>query len=217
MDPDKIVQKASYHLGVLIDSSAKLLGDCRGMLAFGGKLWRKRRMADTADDLGIPNRLVRPSSGASGPDGLRPAGEPPAFALTPSHLRGGTPENGSLSWLLGSPQAVASADTTVEPRKLVVGEGTALSGEINACDRIVVEGTVRANLQKCQRMTIAQTGLYDGSAAIDDAEIHGRFEGNLVVHNRLIIRSTGRVSGTITYGEIEIEAGGRIAGTVHAR
>jgi len=31
---------------------------------------------------------------------------------------------------------------------------------------------------------------------------------------RLLIRATGHVSGTITYGEIEIERGGKVSGVI---
>ena len=49
-----------------------------------------------------------------------------------------------------------------------------------------------------------------------EADIRGRFDGDLVVHKRLLIRATGRVSGAIRYGEIEIEAGGKISETIQA-
>ena len=91
-----------------------------------------------------------------------------------------------------------------------------MSGEINSCDRIIVEGNVQANLQNCQHMDITETGLFNGNATIDDVEVSGRFEGDLVVRKRLMIRASGQVSGTITYGEIEIEAGGRISGVIQA-
>ena len=91
-----------------------------------------------------------------------------------------------------------------------------MSGEITSCDRLVIEGSVEANLQNCQHMAIAETGVFNGNAAIDDVEVSGRFDGDLVVRKRLLIRASGRVSGTITYGEIEIEAGGRISGVIRA-
>jgi cytoskeletal protein CcmA (bactofilin family) len=56
-----------------------------------------------------------------------------------------------------------------------------------------------------------------GSTTIDEAEVRGRFEGDLVVHNRLLIKATGRVSGTIRYGQIEIECGGQIFGDIQAQ
>lgn len=99
-------------------------------------------------------------------------------------------------------------------RQLLVGREITLSGEITACDRLVVEGSVEANLKNCRDVEIAESGLFKGQCSIDDAEIRGRFEGTLTVKKRLFIRSTGKVTGTIRYGQIEIECGGQIAGDV---
>ena len=40
------------------------------------------------------------------------------------------------------------------------------------------------------------------------------FEGDLFVKNRLVIYSSGKVRGKITYGEIEIERGGALTGEI---
>src|SRR5262249_49963644 len=98
----------------------------------------------------------------------------------------------------------------------IVGREISLSGEINSCDKLIVEGSVEANLQNCHDVDISESGLFKGSATIEEAEVRGRFEGNLVVKKRLLIRSTGRVSGTIRYGQIEIECGGQISGDIQA-
>jgi cytoskeletal protein CcmA (bactofilin family) len=102
-----------------------------------------------------------------------------------------------------------------EHRKLIVGREIALSGEITSCDRLVVEGSVEANLANCLGVDIAESGLFKGSASIEEAEIRGRFEGTLTVRKRLLIRSTGKVIGTVRYAQIEIEAGGQLAGDIH--
>jgi cytoskeletal protein CcmA (bactofilin family) len=105
----------------------------------------------------------------------------------------------------------------VETRKLIVGREISLSGEITACDRLVVEGSVEANLANCRDIDIAESGLFKGSASIDDAEVRGRFEGTLNVRRRLLIRATGKVTGNVRYGQIEIECGGQISGDVQAQ
>ena len=105
----------------------------------------------------------------------------------------------------------------VERRHMIVGREISLSGEIGSCERLVVEGSVEANLHECGEMNIAESGVFKGNASIEQAEVHGRFEGELVVRKRLLIRAGGHVSGTISYGEIEIEAGGRISGTVQSQ
>lgn len=89
-----------------------------------------------------------------------------------------------------------------------------LVGEVSSCDRLMVEGSLQVTLQKCQHVIIAETGVFNGDASTENADVHGRFAGELVVRKRLLIRAGGHVSGTITYGEIEIEAGGVISGTV---
>ena len=92
-----------------------------------------------------------------------------------------------------------------------------MSGEITSCDKLIIEGSVEANLNNCRDVEIAESGLFKGSASIEEAEIQGRFEGNLVVRKRLLIKASGRVSGTIRYGQIEIECGGQISGDVQSQ
>jgi cytoskeletal protein CcmA (bactofilin family) len=65
-------------------------------------------------------------------------------------------------------------------------------------------------------MDIAQSGEFKGSAEIESADISGRFDGDLVVRSRLTIRGTGKVLGKIRYGQLEVERGGVISGTIEA-
>ena len=97
-------------------------------------------------------------------------------------------------------------------RTLTVGEGLSLSGEINSCDILVVAGKVEAKLTDGKLLEINETGQFRGSVEIENADIAGRYDGQLVVHGRLTVRSTGRISGMVKYGELEINAGGQIIG-----
>ena len=99
-------------------------------------------------------------------------------------------------------------------RVLTVGNDILLKGEIATCDRLVIEGKVDATLNDVHTVEIAETGSFKGSANIEDAEISGLFEGDLVVRNRLVIYATGKVRGKISYGEIEIERGGELTGEI---
>ncbi|MBV8535235.1 MAG: polymer-forming cytoskeletal protein [Alphaproteobacteria bacterium] len=114
-----------------------------------------------------------------------------------------------------APGAAPSSDAPTESKKLIVGREIVLSGQITSCDRLVVEGRVEASLTETRAIEIAETGHFKGSAEIESAEIAGRYEGTLTVRERLFIRSTGKVNGKVTYGQIEIEPGGEVAGEVH--
>ena len=189
--------------------------------------WKKsetedRKMSDAPDDLGIPMKPAR-SSGQSGtvaPLGRTPAPAPvtarPADPLRPLDAgprQGGAVAGGAVSGGLSATQRGNDSDL----RKLIVGREISLSGDISSCDRLIIEGSVEANLQNCREVDISESGMFKGSAAIDEIEVRGRFEGNLVARKRLFVRATGRVSGTIRYGQIEIERGGQISGDVQAQ
>ena len=104
-----------------------------------------------------------------------------------------------------------------EPRTMMVGQGIAISGDIRSCNRLVIEGSLEAKLHDCRQVEIAEHGTFKGNASVEQCEVSGQFEGELVVSERLLIRATGHVSGTITYAQIEIERGGKLSGTVRTQ
>jgi cytoskeletal protein CcmA (bactofilin family) len=112
------------------------------------------------------------------------------------------------------PDIKPSPPGDTEGKKLIVGRDIALSGEIRACDRLIVEGRVEAVLSDSRAIEVSSTGVFKGKAHIESAEISGVFEGELVTTQKLIIHSTGRVQGNIRYGQIEIARGGVIAGQI---
>jgi cytoskeletal protein CcmA (bactofilin family) len=160
-------------------------------------------MADQADDLGAPMRPARRPVQPTIPARIAELSRPNTSGNEPNE---GTDPSPSKPW---TEQA--------ERRVMMVGREISLSGDIRSCDRLVVEGSVEATLHDCREMEIAESGFFKGNASIEQAEVRGQFEGELVVSKRLLIRFAGHVSGTITYGEIEIERGGKVSGTVQAQ
>jgi cytoskeletal protein CcmA (bactofilin family) len=122
-----------------------------------------------------------------------------------------------------NPAAPAPSEPTAraEPRpaaderkeaKLVVGPQIKIKGvEISDCDTLVVEGRIEATLDS-RVLEITEHGVFQGTIAVDNAEVHGRFEGELTVRKQLIIHATGRVSGKIRYAKIKVEEGAELAG-----
>ena len=100
--------------------------------------------------------------------------------------------------------------------KLTVGPNIKLKGvEITDCDTLLVEGMVEATMDS-RVIQISEQGAFKGSAEIDIAEIHGQFEGNLTVRQKLIIHATGKVTGKVRYGRIVIEEGGQLTGDIQS-
>lgn len=170
-------------------------------------------MADASDDLGIPMKPAQPA--APGSNGSTKA--PMMVPRTPDVVRAAEPIRHPEAFRRPGDMTTQFRRGDGDVRKLTVGREITLSGEITSCDKLIIEGSVEANLNNCRDVEIAESGLFKGSASIEEAEIQGRFEGNLVVRKRLLIKATGRVSGTIRYGQIEIECGGQISGDIQAQ
>ncbi|HEY8027147.1 MAG TPA: polymer-forming cytoskeletal protein [Burkholderiaceae bacterium] len=112
------------------------------------------------------------------------------------------------------PAAAKAPDDTSTGSKLIVGPNIKLKGvEITDCDTIVVEGLVEATIYS-RVIQISEQGAFKGAAEIDIAEIRGEFDGELTVSQKLVIFSTGKVSGKIRYGKLVIEEGGQLSGDV---
>ena len=98
--------------------------------------------------------------------------------------------------------------------KLVVGPDIKMRGaEITDCDTLVVQGRMEATLDS-RVLEITEHGVFQGTIAVDQATIHGRFDGELTVRKQLVIEGTGKVSGKIRYAKIRIQEGAELAGEI---
>ena len=133
----------------------------------------------------------------------RSSAPPPAQSLPPAP-RPPYPE----------PAKVEPARAEGKGSKLIVGPDIKLKGaEITDCDTLVVEGRGEASMDS-RVIQIAQQGVFSGTAGIDVAEVHGRFEGELTARKQLVIHATGKVTGKIRYGKLTIEEGGELSGDI---
>jgi cytoskeletal protein CcmA (bactofilin family) len=115
-----------------------------------------------------------------------------------------------------APVQPAAAAVKEGESKLTVGPNIKLKGvEITDCDTLVVEGSVEATMDS-RVIQISERGSFKGSADIDVAEIRGLFDGNLTVRQKLVIYSTGKVTGKVRYGKVVIEEGGQLSGEIEA-
>ena len=158
---------------------------------------------------GLPAHAAQPPVGASAS-----AEAPVATANTPAPtVAEGAAPNVSAA---GIASPAPGGTTSTGGSQLTVGPNIKLKGvEITDCDTLVVEGTVEATMDS-RVIHIAKQGAFHGAAEIDIAEIFGQFTGNLTVRERLVIHSTGRVSGKIRYGKVVIEEGGQLSGEIEA-
>lgn len=107
-------------------------------------------------------------------------------------------------------QAMADGD---DSKRLTVGQGIRLKGEISNCDSLLVLGNVEADLSQCRSIQVGESGHFNGTVRVEEAVIAGQFQGKLVVSGVLSIKSTGKVRGEVRYGALQVESGGVLAGS----
>ena len=83
-------------------------------------------------------------------------------------------------------------------------------------DHIVLfsgDGDFRRLIEAVQRKGVGVS--FRGSADVERANISGTVEGSVTVRELLTVRASARIlSGSTSYGELEIERGGTVTGTV---
>ena len=236
------IRKLSRHFHALVRFRGDVLTGRAAALVLGrNRAAEDHKMVDQVDDLSIPMKPIRGNAASATSVGLaellRPAAAQPDKAAPPRAsdlLRTPTePAHAPASprtadaprpiaqpahapmgpRTIAEPKSGSAADG-VDARTLIVGPEISFTGDISECDRLIIEGSVEANLQRCEHMIIGQSGIFNGHGSTENADVRGRIEGELVVRKRLMIRAGGHVSGSISYGDIEIEPGGRISGTI---
>ena len=114
-----------------------------------------------------------------------PLKPPTSAAFHPEMPRRAGPEIPGLS-----PRRVDRAlSADADSKRLLVGRDISLSGEITSCDHLVVEGRSEVVLSNARLIEVMPSGFFQGSADVEEADISGRFEGELIARDLLIVRS----------------------------
>ena len=97
---------------------------------------------------------------------------------------------------------------------LFVGEGVILKGNFAVPDIASVSGVVEGDLS-AKQVIVEASGLIRGKVVAESVDIWGEVAEQLTASRSLIIRSSGKVGGSVHYAEIEIEKGGTLHGDLH--
>ena len=98
-------------------------------------------------------------------------------------------------------------------KSIFIGAGVVFKGSINAPNQAIISGTVEGDLV-AKDVLIGASGVVTGTTEADFVDVKGELNQSITSKSVLIVRNTGKVTGDVTYGEIEIERGGKIKGTM---
>ena len=89
----------------------------------------------------------------------------------------------------------------------IVAKNTSIKGDILSDGDFRIDGTLEGTLKTKGRVIIGLDGFIKGDVEATNAEIDGKFAGNLVVNDLLTVKTTANISGDVVIGKLSVEPG----------
>lgn len=88
-----------------------------------------------------------------------------------------------------------------------INEGTKLKGDISSTGFFRIDGTIEGNVHTPSKVVLGKTGVIIGTLSCENADLEGKFEGNLQVSGTLTLRSSAIIEGDVIVGKLSVEPG----------
>ncbi|WP_299015212.1 polymer-forming cytoskeletal protein [uncultured Polaribacter sp.] len=89
----------------------------------------------------------------------------------------------------------------------VIAKKSIFTGDVTSEGDFRIDGTLEGTLKTKGRVIIGAEGVIIGNVHAENADIEGKFSGELLVANVLSIKSTANISGDVVVGKLSIEPG----------
>lgn len=89
---------------------------------------------------------------------------------------------------------------------ILIGPGTQLNGEVTSARKLIVSGTFRGKIN-VGHLEVTPQGRVVGEVFVEFADIAGYVSDSIVSSGLVILRSSSRIEGTLSYKELELERG----------
>ena len=96
---------------------------------------------------------------------------------------------------------------------IVIGEGVSVSGSLVVPAKAVVNGQLEGDIT-ADDLLVGATGRIVGTVRARNAEVYGEIHEKLQVAEHLLVRGIGKITGNVSYGEIQIERGGMVHASI---
>lgn len=98
----------------------------------------------------------------------------------------------------------------------VIGQDTALAGDLTFRGGIHVDGSVRGNVSSPNDaygvLVLSETGVIEGDIRVVDVVLNGRVVGDVHVSGRAELAPHARITGTVHYHLLEMAKGAEVNG-----
>ena len=89
----------------------------------------------------------------------------------------------------------------------IIGKDTSFVGDIKSEGDFRIDGKVKGTIKTKGRVVIGREGSVDGTIECTNADIEGKFSGNLSVDQLSSLKATANISGEVVLDKLSVEPG----------
>ncbi len=108
--------------------------------------------------------------------------------------------------------SMANQQNPAQDQINLVGKGTVFEGTVRAESDVRASGQIVGTLNVEGKAMIAESGSVDGEIIATNADVAGRVQGEIVIEERLVLKSTAQVDGNIETDRLVVEEGAQFTG-----
>lgn len=95
----------------------------------------------------------------------------------------------------------------------IIGKNTSITGDVISEGDFRIDGKVDGTIKTSGRVVVGKTGNAKGKVECNNADIEGKFSGELFVSNLLTLKATAKISGEVVIGKLSVEPGAEFNAT----
>lgn len=96
----------------------------------------------------------------------------------------------------------------------LINEGCKINGEITGNGDFSIHGEVVGDCDVDGRVTLADSGYWQGAIKADNVVVAGQIEGDITARGKVEITTTARINGTVTGEAIAVAEGAVVEGVM---
>lgn len=97
---------------------------------------------------------------------------------------------------------------------ITIGQGVTFVGSISASGKAFINGSVTGEIS-VDDLQVGEYGVIKGKIKSREMDVHGEIHEEVSCTEHVLVHATGLVNGNFTYGELEIQKGGRVTGSIN--
>jgi cytoskeletal protein CcmA (bactofilin family) len=109
----------------------------------------------------------------------------------------------------------ATKNFSASPEQATIGRSIVIKGEVSGAETLYVDGRIEGTINMPEsRVTVGHNGVILATVSAREVVVMGKIEGDLIVGDRVDIRSDGSVTGDIHAERLTIEEGAFLKGGI---